>query len=60
MKLERPQCSEIRATTGKQCTNPARYYIDWGEVLTAVCGNCARRYITKALHPLRVKEWYKD
>jgi len=54
---KRPICTERVVETGGKCTNPAIYYIQWDNCKTAVCGLCARRYLAKALHPLRLKDW---
>jgi hypothetical protein len=59
-KRIRPRCTEIVIGTGKKCNKPAIYYMDWGKCQTAVCGLCARRYTANALHPLRLKDWYKE
>ncbi len=56
---KRPTCSEDVVGTGEKCINPAIYYIQWEKDQEAVCGLCARRYTANALHPLRLKDWYK-
>ena len=57
--MKRPTCTAIKVGTGEKCTNPAIYYVDWGHSQSAVCGLCARRFTAKALHPLRIKDWFK-
>ena len=55
--IKRPVCNESVTGTGEKCTKPGIYYVQWDEYQTAVCGLCARRYLAKALHPLRLKDW---
>ena len=55
---KRPTCAEIVGGTGERCTKPATYYVQFDYCQKAVCGLCARRYIAKALHPLRLKDWF--
>ena len=55
---KRPTCTEIVVGTGEKCVKPAIYYVQWDNSQTTVCGLCARRYTTNALHPLRLKDWF--
>ncbi len=56
---KRPICTEKVVGTREKCAKPAIYYVQWATGRTVVCGLCARRYTANALHPLRLKDWFK-
>jgi hypothetical protein len=54
---KRPRCED--KTQREPCKNPAMFIKTAPVGTWLVCGNCARKYITSALNPFRMKEYQK-